>query len=206
MHSGRGPAQTASILQLILGGLTLLAGTCIGTLLWAQGINVFLSEMQQRGMKMPDVPGESVADVLRLFFVLFTAVSMLIGTLLLVLAIFVRRGKRPAIIASIILVGLVSLILSMDVIGGIVQMNPFVIVLAGVLLLGLATIRKLIQSLQSGPDPQAAAAMQQAWMWMMQQQQQQSAGGYGYGYGPQQAYPPPPTPLPAPEPPKPDQT
>jgi hypothetical protein len=195
MFRGRGPAGTASILQIILASLTLLTGTCIGTLLWARGIDAFLSEMQQQGMKLPEVPGENVVDILRFFFVVFTSAAMLIGTSLLILAVFVRQGKRPAIITSLILVGIISLVLSMDFIGGLLQMNPFVVVIGAGLFLAAATITKLVQALRSWPDPYTAGAMQQAWMWMMQQQ---STGGYGYGYGPEQAYPPPPAPLPPP--------
>jgi hypothetical protein len=196
---GSAAASTAGILQMVLAGITLLFGTCFGTLLMSSGAETFINEMQQRGMELPNIPGENVVDVVRIILVVFTVAAMLFGTILLVLAVFVRQGKKSAIITSLIFVGIVTLFLTANFISGIVQMNPGVIVIAIGLALAVMTFVKLFQAMQAGPDPQMADAMRQAWMWMMQQQ---SAGGYGYGYGPEpQAPAAPPMPPPNQNPP-----
>jgi hypothetical protein len=196
----RTPARSASNLQMVLGGILALFGTCIGSLVWLIPDDVLGKVVQQQGANLPPMNGYSPIQEMRILSAVTAGAMLLAGILLLVLAFFVRRGGRISAVCSIVANSVIGIFILMDLLAGVGQgavkfaIFPLVI-LVGLLALDGTTIAKLVASLRSSGDAQIRA-MQQAHYWMMQQQQSSGAFGQsGYGYG-QGAVPPPSAPPP----------
>ena len=214
--------RAAALWQIILGSILLLIGTCVGAFalmpedLWEQVLH-------QQQSSLPEI-GNTSLHAIRLMAMASSVVFFSVGVLLLILAIFVRRESRGAIIASIVVSGLFGSFMLTDFLSAVSNLsNPAtflpVLMLLAILALSVITILNLVKAMRSSGSAQAQA-MQQAYYWM-QQQQQAGAGygqgqpgyGYGYGYGynqnpmaPPSQPPPPPPPLqqqPPPPPPPP---
>jgi hypothetical protein len=179
------PARVAAILQSILGAVLVFVPTCAGALVMAARAQfVAIFQAQINNMQLP--AGTTANDVLMAAFMM-GAVNVVVGLILIVLAIFVRRASRIGSIISIALTGIVGLVMLLTLLNGLRQMaaNPSggamfaLILLGGGLALCAATIAKLALIVRSGQDLHTLA-MQQSQYWAMMQQQ----GGYGYGYPP----------------------
>jgi hypothetical protein len=107
----RPPGSAASILQIILASLLLLISTCAGllALYFAQIVNY----AAQQGMQFP-LPQGMTVDTARLSMAVPAILFGLAGVTLMILAVFVRRGSKPSIIASLVLTGLCGFILLLD--------------------------------------------------------------------------------------------
>ena len=201
--------QSAALWQLILGALIFLAGTCIVTAVWIVPDAVMVDAMRQQQTSLPPMENLTPAQEIRMLASIGSGVMIVAGGLLLLFALFVRRGGKVSIILSIILNGLLALLLLTNFVSGLVQamsrpaaLLPLALI-GGILALCAITLVKLVAALRSSGSAQMLAMQQQAYYWMMQQQQ---GGGYappgpGYGYG--QNYPPPPPPPPGIAPPPP---
>jgi hypothetical protein len=199
------PARVGAILQLILGAVLVLVPTCVGGLVMAaraQFSAVFQTQVSH--MQLP--PGTTPDDVLRAAF-LMGVVNVVVGVVLIVLAISVRRASRTGAILSLCLNGIVGLVMLLTLLNGLRQMAvapsggglfALIIVGGGLALCG-TTIAKLVQIVRSRHDLHGLA-IQQSQYWAMMQQQM--GGGYGYGYPPPPPAgsapigPPPPPPAP----------
>ena len=206
------PARVAAILQAILGGVLVLVPTCFGALVMAARAQFLeLFQAQINNMQLP--AGTTANDVL-MAALMMGALNVLVGLILIVLAIFVRRASRTGSIISIALTGIVGMVMLLTLLNGLRQVvaNPsggamFALIIVGVgLALCAATIAKLVLIVRSGQNLHGVA-MQQSQYWAMMQQQ----GGYGYGYPPPPpdgarpvgAPPPPPGPPQSPQNPAP---
>jgi hypothetical protein len=179
------PARVASVLQMILGAILLLAPTCGGAVFMvarAQAPAEFQSQLNN--MQLP--PGITVDDALRVLLGIATT-SAAIGLILLVLAFFVRRASRTGSMISISLTGIVAVVMVLMSLNALRELisrpaGPalfMLIILGGGLSLCSAMIAKLVLIVRSGQDLHALA-MQQSQYWAMMQQQ----GAYGFGYPP----------------------
>jgi hypothetical protein len=170
---------------MILGVCLVLLPTCLITSVMV--VRQQMPQMYQEqvsNMHLP--PGTTVDDVLREAMIR-GGVSIVLGLVLIVLAIFVRRGGRSSSITSSVLVGIVGLFMFLALLGVLQQafsapsgqaLFSLIFVAAG-LALCVATFARLIMVARS-PQDLRSLAMQQAQYWGMMQQQ----GGYGYGYPP----------------------
>jgi hypothetical protein len=209
MMAAPNPAgRSASLWQMILGALLFLMGTCVGAValmpedLWAE-------MMHEQPSSFAELGNTSLHSI-RLIAMASSGMLFFLGVLLLILAIFVRREAKGAIITSIVVTTLFGSLMLTNFLTSLPQLgNPAFILplfmLLSLLVLSVITILKLVAAMRSSGSTQAQA-MQQAYYWMMQQQGQggYGQGGYGYGYG--QPPPPPaapPTPPQNPPPPSP---
>ena len=200
---GRRPAAAACIMQIVLGCLLVLFSGLLAVMYRVVGVTAIVEQMQSYGVSMP---GQDLAEVLRLSLMVFGGGAAVVGIALVVLGIFVRRGSRGAAMTSIALLGLVALVCLLNVMGGLSQTGAILMLVVSVVMYGsvlavcIAAIANLVRALRAWRDRQSVAAMQQAWLMM----QQPSASPYGYGYGYSYASapsPPPPAPQGPPSPP-----
>ncbi len=209
--------RAAAIWQIILGSILLLIGTCVGAFALMPE-DIWEQVMHQQQSSLPEI-GNTSLHAIRLMFMASSVVFFSVGVLLLVLAIFVRRESRGAIIASIVIAGLFGSFMLTNFLSAVSNLsNPMtflpVLMFLAILALNVITILNLVKAMRSSGSAQAQA-MQQAYYWMQQQQQAgagygQGPAGYGYGYGygygqnpTPQAPPPPPPPQPQQAPPPP---
>jgi hypothetical protein len=205
-----GPARTAALLQIILGGILVMFGTCVGSLIWIVPDDVLNKVVQQQQANFPPMSGYSPVQEFRILCAISLGLMLLAGTVLLILAFFVRRGGQTSAVISIVANSLVGLCVLIDLAVNLGQVagNPAnifsLLILIGVAVLVGFTIAKLIVSLRSSGSAQMRA-MQQTYYWAMQQQQ--ASGGFGqsgYGYGSPASPPPQPPATQGPLPPPPN--
>jgi hypothetical protein len=122
---------------------------------------------------------------IRVMFGIMAGGSVFVSLLLLVLAIFVRRGSSVAIIASMVIDSLILLFLGINLLGALVQIlrMPAEAILSMLMILVLACafvllLVWLIQAIKATSALRAAQTQYQQQYWRYQQQQQM----YGYGY------------------------
>jgi hypothetical protein len=205
------PARRASVLQGILGALTLGCGVLIGAMPFITDVEELIL---QSGNKMPELPpGYSMDEMLRIVFGMLGGCSGVLGLAMLVLCFFVRSGSRGAIFTSMALTGVILAVLALRVVVGLVQVlsNPLAIVdlIMGVALAGVFGLNMfwLSAAAKSGPAAMAAQHQYMAQYYHYQQQQyayNQAAAAQGapyappgYVHPPQQQQPPPPLPPPS---------
>jgi hypothetical protein len=134
---------------MVIGGILLLAGTCFGTIAWLAPTNLIEDQLRIAATTLPDLPGWSAAEILRTEFYVAAGVQFAIGLLLVVLAIFVRRGGHGSALASIVCIVLIGLVLVLNAMqtiatsGGNPLMLFSLLVVAGMLGLCINTVRKL---------------------------------------------------------------
>ena len=200
------PARRASILQGVLGTLTLGCGVLIGAIPYLLSVEDFIA---QSGMAVPQAPpGWTLDQMMRLGFGFVGGCGAVIGVAMLALAFFVRGGGRGAILASMFFTGLVLLMLAIRVVAGLVQLptRPVaaaVDLLIAAVLVGLYGLNMywLAAAARSASGVQMAQQQYQAQFYQMQQQYAYGQGGQGsphaqQGYG----YPPPPPAAPQQQP------
>ena len=206
MSQPNAAGRAAGLWQLVLGAIIFLSGTCVGSLVWVMPDDVMLNAVHQQQTELPQIPGYTPIQVIRMVSMVGSVMMIAAGGLLLIFLIFVRRGGKISTVCSIVLVGLIALFLLMNSVSALRQAlsNPMAILplamFGGMVALCGITLIKLVAAFQSA-GPAQIQAMQQAYYWMMQQQQP-PPGGYGqqgYGYG--QAPPPPQPTVPPPPPP-----
>lgn len=192
--------RAAAMWQLILGTLIFLCGACVGILVFMP--DAILNQIaHQPQFNVPPIEHLTPVQEIRLAATAGSATLLVAGGLLLLLALFVRKGGKASTVGSIILNCMVGLFMAMGLPNELLQIaaNPMAIVSLlislGVLALCITTIAKLSIAFKSTGSAQSQAS-QQAYYWMMQQQ----AGTYNHaGYGSQGDYPPPPN-IPTPQP------
>jgi hypothetical protein len=209
MASHRPGARAAGIWQAVLGGLIFFLGSCALAAVWIAPDQIMVEALRQQKADIPKIEGLTPQQEIRLAMTLGSGVMIFFGAVLSLLAVFVRRGGKIAIITSMVMNGLLGLLMLVNFAVGLRQIaaNPMAIVqvlmVGGFLALVVTTFTKLIAALHSAGSNQQMAMQQQAYYWMMQQQGGYGAGtGYGYGQAPATP-PPPPPPLPIQPPPPP---
>jgi hypothetical protein len=199
-------ATVAGVLQVVLGSLMFLAGTCMGATIWLAGMDAVLTDLKNSGRALPDIPGHDPVAVAKAGMIGAFVAMVVAGAVLTALSPFVFRRRRGAIIASMVVLGAIGLMVLLSVLAGISELglDPAEIFYVAVLAYCIGTLVSLLRALRGVPDPRTVAAMQQAWYhWM---QQQQYAEGYGQGYGQHSSgsgYVAAPTPAPGPAAPAP---
>jgi hypothetical protein len=197
MASPNAAARTAGVWQLILGGLIFFTGTCAMAAVWVVPDQVLADAIRQQQAQFPPIQNMTMQQEIRMIMTIGSGVMIIAGAVLSLLAVFVRRGGKVAIVLSMLGGGLIALLMLINFVSGLLQLasRPAAIVqvvmIGGILALVGTTFAKLIAALQSSGSAQQIA-QQQAYYWMMQQQSGYGAGA-GYGYG-QTAAPPPPLP------------
>jgi len=197
------PARRASILMYILGGLVLLGGGCcigVGILLPS-----LIEQQPELGAAISNVPG-ATEQLVQVAFVVFGILTLFLGVAQIILARFVSRGGKGAVITSII----VSILMGLFLLFGVVQ-NAFNSAQKpaergmGVCMMcvPLAMLALLIVWLfQAFAAAGRVANIQQQYAqqyWQYYQRQQQYGGGPYQPPGqfpPQMQSPPPPPPTP----------
>jgi hypothetical protein len=188
-------ARAAAMWQLIFGTLIFLFGTCVSILLVVpeEIVNEIVHQPQ---LNLPPIEHLSLVQEFRLAVAVGSGMTLAAGSLLLILAIFVRKGGKASTVISIILTCLIGLFILFGVPNELLQVaaNPIAIfsllISLSILALCITTIVKLSIAFKSTGSAQSVA-QQQAYYWMMQQQ----AGTYNHaGYNYQGGYPPPPNP------------
>jgi hypothetical protein len=166
---GRNIAARAAILQLILGGLILLSGTCTGAQIYARGMDNLLAEIQKT-MTVPQLSDQDLHAMLRVYMIFSVVASVTVGSILALLAGFVRAGGKIAVILSMICVGLVGIVLVFATIGAAMQVGLDIrlIICLAILSLCVWAFISLLQTIRHGPQS-VAVMQQQMWQWVMQQ-------------------------------------
>jgi hypothetical protein len=195
----------------IIGGLGALYGVYLALIIWFGPIDQLVAQLRA-GMnqeQLNQLGNVNLVQLLRIFATIIGAIGLLISTLMLVLAGFVRRGSRGAAVTAIVTLSLIAVVSVLVILVGLIQaltVTPFALFGALVwLVVALAvglTIFWLVQSLR-GTTAAAHHQIQAAYLKLQQQQAALQQPGYGYGTppgwtqqpaGPQQAL----GPLPAP--------
>ena len=202
------PAKRAGVMMIVLGSLALTCGMCV---LGAAGLpfdelppeqkDLFRELEQQAGM-----PAKQMLTI-------YGAGTLVGGGLFLGLGIFVRRGGRGIVIASIVLVSATAIWFVKDLVSMAMLGGPAAAMAGGacvsVVQIGLCALLLvwLAQALRAIPHLTAIAQQYQAQYWQYEQQRQAYAYGHGtvpgsaqpQGYAPPQGYaapqgyaPPPP--------------
>jgi hypothetical protein len=200
------PARRAGLLMFILGGIGMTCAFCMGIVAAVAPMERLIAES---GVVLPSSAetGVSPETLMRLGYGIIAGGALLFSLLILILAVFVRRGSIGATITAIVIDSLIILLLGINAIGSLFQAlrNPSALIgvvivvamLAGFLLL----LVWLIQALRATATIKAMQTHYQQQYWQYQQQQQM----YAYGYAQQQQAQPPmsqqPSESPAPSPP-----
>jgi hypothetical protein len=204
-------SRKASLLMFVLGGLTLFMGTCMLATIIAMPAGQFGQQMQQSaeatGQKMP-----FTAEQLRIMFITFLAVALMIAAGFIVLGVAVRRGGKTGTVIALVATALMLAFLALQLLSTIVvalqapaALAVVVMLLIPISLLGLLgawLIGALRAMSRAGSYQQQYAAQ----YWQYQQNMQayayaaQQQGFAPQGYATAQA---PQSPLPTPPPPPP---
>jgi hypothetical protein len=182
-----GPARRAGALMMVLGALGL---TCAACLILVVLFAPMQSLIAQSGVSIPSAAevGMQPETFMRVMYGMLAGASIVVSLLLLILAIFVRRGSSVAIITSIVIDSLIILFLILNLLTSLVQIlrSPGMVIglLLVLVLLGSFVLLMvwLIQAIKATSALRAAQTQYQQQYWQYQQQQQM----YGYGYAQQQ--------------------
>ncbi len=181
--------------MFILGGIGMTCAFCMGIVATVAPMERLIAES---GVVLPSASetGVSPETLMRVGYGIIAGGALLFSLLILILAVFVRRGSGAAIITAIVIDSIIILGLGINVIGSLFQAlrNPSALVgviivvamLAGFVLL----LAWLIQALRATATIKAMQMQYQQQYWQYQQQQQM----YGYGYAQQQPAAPAPMP------------
>ena len=108
-------SRKASLLMFVLGGLTLFMGTCMLATIIAMPAGQFGQQMQQSaeatGQKMP-----FTAEQLRIMFITFLAVALMIAAGFIVLGVAVRRGGKTGTVIALVATALMLAFLAFAVV------------------------------------------------------------------------------------------
>lgn len=188
------PARRAGVLLIIIGSMSVLFGFCVGAVFMIVPIEQLLAQ----GGLPPEAMNGVSPQQMKVQMMVMSVVLLILGAVGIAIGTVVRRGSRGAIIAGIVLSGIVVLFGALQVLGGVLMaaLHPNPATMLGVcmitvpLALLLLAIVWLVQALRGANQ---AMVMQQQYMAQLWQSQQQQ--GYyappGYGY----AQPPPPPPA-----------
>jgi hypothetical protein len=190
------PARRAGLLMFILGGIGMTCALCMGIVAAVAPMERLIAES---GVALPSASetGVSPETLMRLGYGIIAGGALLFSLLILILAVFVRRGSAAATITAIVIDSIIILALGINTIGSLVQVlrNPSALIgvvivvamLAGFVLL----LVWLIQALRAAATIKAMQIHYQQQYWQYQQQQQM----YAYGYAQQQQQPAPQVPT-----------
>jgi hypothetical protein len=112
-HPLLAPARRAAILMFVLGGLTAAFGLCFGAVGWVIPANMLVgaSGLDPSQLDKIESSGMPVSSFLHLVFTCAGVMALVVGVLLLVLGVKVRRGRRGATVGAMVVCGLVTLYL-----------------------------------------------------------------------------------------------
>ncbi|MCY2951845.1 MAG: hypothetical protein NTU53_07690, partial [Planctomycetota bacterium] len=192
------PFRRGGLLMIIFGALGLLMGGCFGVVAGLVRLEQIPPEMAQVVQEIESKGQLSFKVLLAVWSVMVSVLSVL----LVVLGLFVRKGSRGAVVAGMVLVGLILLFLVWNLLGSLAMAGgggaqAFGGVCMAVVMLAMFGLLMgwLVQAARAVPMLRGAAAQYQNQYWQYMQGQQQ----YGQGYG---GVPVPPA-LPAQQPPGP---
>jgi hypothetical protein len=156
--------------MIVFGILMGLGGTCLGVVFG------FAPESQiEQIIRQPGMPPEMTVEIARMGYTIIGALIAVVAIVFIVLAVFVRRGARGAIVTSIVLTILGVLFTGCNVAVGLSQGGPAA-------LIGLVPVLLTVWLLVWLFNANTAAGQWQQW------QMQYAAQYYQYQQG-QQAYP-----------------
>lgn len=112
-HPLLAPARRAAVLMFILGGLVVVCGLCFGVAGWIIPSETLVpaSGLDPAQLQKIESSGMSVSSFLHLVFSCAGVIALVAGVSLLVLGMNVRRGRRGAIVAAMVICGLITLYL-----------------------------------------------------------------------------------------------
>lgn len=177
--------RTAGALVIVVAALLGLTGLAVCLWTWNAPDTLFQELIKKEGVVIPADAGISPVTLMRASYTIIAAGAMVLGIVLLILALFVRRGGKASAVGAIVIISLILLFLLLQFVG-VFMLGNGADMIFGILLIGaigalcVATIRKLLAAYQAGAAADTSAM--QAHCWMMQQQQQPAGYGYGYGY------------------------
>jgi hypothetical protein len=170
------PARRASVLQGVLGGLTLACGVCVGAVFWTADLNEAIA---RTGISVERMTGGGSVEDLRRAYTVLGVGCVALGVALLVLALFVRRANAAATITSVVLCVLILMFLGVNIIGAVLLAagNAAVAVFTIAMLalpIGLfgLNVTWLIAAARNASQVAAAQRQYQAQFYFYQQQQQ----------------------------------
>lgn len=189
--------------QAVMAALLLLAGTCVAAIAWRIP-DVLKEQMDKQHIVIPQMEGWTAEQIVQTLYGVMAGLILASGALLLILAIFVRRGGRGATFGSIVLNSLLALCLLLNLattLAGTLA-NPIagfvgLLLVGGMVTLCGATLIKLGAAYKAAGE-HGMQAMRQAQYWQMMPPQQSI--GYASGYP---APPPGDAPIGSPPPPPP---
>jgi hypothetical protein len=185
------PASTrkATIWQCVLAAVLLLEGSVICATAWATSNQDVQQEIDAMGQQFRqlNLPTYSV-QVVRVGQTVEGGFLVLLGAVVLILALFVGRGGRVAMVISMVVMAVIGVVAALfgavsvvlvfaDPIGGLAM----VIFSAFWLTICVIPFMMLWKARRNTSQSAMAVSMQQMQYWMMMQQQQAAAAGYGYG-------------------------
>lgn len=191
----RAPARRASVLMFVLSALMFLFAGCMGIAgnyplekLPAETRDV----MNQLDKQMLTETGVGISTALKIFTGLILAPSVI----MVMLAIFVRSGKRGWVVASLVLSLLILGVLALQMLGGLSRGQGGVANLCMLLVPASLFVLLIVWLLQAYKAAGRAAVLPTvgypAYPQAGPYQMPQTPYGYGYGYGPPAAPPQPP--------------
>jgi MFS family permease len=181
-------ARRASIFMFIMGPLIFLTGTCMASVL----------PIIRMAPPSPDTDRllQTASEQTHGHPEIFTATGvllLLLGSGMLVLAFFVRRGGRRSCTVGAVVMGLLAVYFLLNLLSSVVMGNIFAVVFS-LLMIALfsMTLIWLIQAIRAAGTIQLAQQQYAAQYWHYQQTMQAHANaGYGYGQPPQASPPSP---------------
>ena len=137
-----GPARRASLMLFILGGVFLLAGTCIGSLILSANQAVLADMIAQMKRMNPEQAGAFTPTLLRTAYGIMAGVVVMAGVVGVILGVVVRGGRMAAAVVSLVLTLGAGLIIALMLLGTLVAAlgNPDALLGALVLLVPLVLI------------------------------------------------------------------
>ena len=189
------PARRAGALQYVVGGVVLLASFCCA------GMGVLLPEMMRQRpdvfAEMQSISGAGTGFVQTTLFVL-GALVFLIGVGMLVLAGFVRRGSKGAMVTSMVITSIAILLLLLNAIGSVAKVMSVpgpeaalgVCIILTPLVLFVLLLVCLVQGMRAADRAVAQGYAMQYWQYAQQQ-----AYAHHMMQQPQQQQQPPPPPA-----------
>ena len=194
------PARRASVMLFIFGALAFVGGLVIAIVPWLVPPDQIMAESR---MSMPQLPPNiTIGEILGAYTTL-GVFAVIIGVVLIVVGVFVRRGRRWACITALALCSLAIAYFTLNLLLTLAQGSQGIPRLAaagcfgiGVIAILLLALAWLVQALRVTSQGSLAQQQIQMQMWQLQQPpvppSPTSGEGWQRGYG---MSPPPPPPA-----------
>jgi hypothetical protein len=195
------PARRASVMLFVLGTLAVIVGVCAATFPWFLPVDQLIPPDAMTKLPQPP-PGVSIDEIVHIGYTVVGVLAVIVGVALIVLGVFVRRGRRWACITALALCSLAISYFVLNLLLTLAQSSlgiPRLIVAGcfnlGVIALLLLALAWLVQALRMTSQGGLAQQQIQMQMWQLQQPPAPpptSGEGWQRGYGMSPPPPPPP--------------